>query len=105
MSGKEKQIDKTPFKKPCDHKRGTPRANMVCDKEHVQAAKTYAGFHLKRSGTFNLYRADDDQEMQDEQDTGYHFYLAQYDHHYNEEHVKMNIMSKDTLQGEGEFIQ
>jgi hypothetical protein len=53
---------------------------------------------LKRSGTFNLYQADDDQEIQDEQDTGYHSYLAQYDHHYHEDHVKMNIMSKDALE-------
>lgn len=51
---------------------------MVCDKEHVQAAKRYAGFHLEKSGMFNLYQDDDDQEMQDEQDTG--SYLAQYDH-------------------------
>jgi hypothetical protein len=39
---------------------------------------------LKRSGTFNLHQADDDQEMQDEQ--------------YHEDHVKMSIMSKDTLE-------
>jgi hypothetical protein len=96
MPGKDKK-DKTSFKKPSDDKKGAPRANMVCDKEHVQAAKRYSGFHSKRSGTFNLYQADDDQEMQDEQDTGYHSYLAQYDHHYHDNHVKMNIMSQDAL--------
>ena len=97
MPGKDKQKDKTSFKKPSDNKKDAPRANMVCEKEHVQAAKRYAGFHSKRSGTFNLNQADDDQEMQDEQDTGYHSYLAQNDHHYHEDHVKMNTMSKDTL--------
>jgi hypothetical protein len=39
MPGKDKQKDKTSLKKPSDDKRGAPRANMVCDKEHVQAAK------------------------------------------------------------------
>ncbi len=29
------------------------------------AAKRYAGFHSKRSGTFNLYQAGEDQEMQE----------------------------------------
>ena len=53
---------------------------------------------MKRPDTFNLYRADDDQEMKDEQDTGYHSCLAQYDHHYHDGHVKMNIMSNDTLE-------
>ncbi len=89
--------DKTPFKKPSDGKKGAPRTNMVCDKEHVQAAKRYAGLHSKRSGTFNLYQADDDQEIQD--DTGYHSYLAQYDHHYHDNHVQMNTMPTDTLVG------
>ena len=56
-----------------------------------------AQFHSKRSGMFTLYQADDDQEMQAEQDTGYHSYLAQYDHRCNEDHMKMNIICKDTL--------
>ena len=43
----------------------------VCEREHIQAAQRYPGVHSKRSGTFNLYQADDDQETQDEQDTGY----------------------------------
>ncbi len=43
------------------------------------------------------YQADDDQDIQDDQDTGYHSYLAQYDHHYHDHHVQMNTMSKDTL--------
>ena len=79
---------------------------MVSDKENVQAAKRYAGFHLKRSDTFNLYREDDDQEIQDEQDTRYSSYLAQHDHRYHEEQAKMNIMYH--VQGhlsEGEFIR
>ena len=97
MPGKDKQKDKTSFKKPSDDKKGVPRASMVCEREHVQEAKRYAGFHSKRSGTFTLYQADDDQEMQDEQDTGYHSYLAQYDHRCHEDHMKMNITSKDTL--------
>jgi hypothetical protein len=46
-------------------------------------------------GTDNLYQADHDQEIQD--DTGYHSYLAQYDHHYHDNHVQMNTMPTDTL--------
>jgi hypothetical protein len=68
---------------------------MVCDNEHVQAAKRYAGLHSRRSGTFNLYQADDDWEIQD--DTEYHSYLALYDHHYNDNHVQMNTMTTDAL--------
>ena len=39
MHGKDKEKDKTSFKKTSDDKRGAPRANMVCDKEHIQAAQ------------------------------------------------------------------
>ena len=69
MPGRDKQKDVS-FKKPSDDKKGAPRANMVSDKEHVLAAKRYAGLHRRRSGTFNLYHTDDDQEIQE--DTGYH---------------------------------
>jgi hypothetical protein len=68
---------------------------MVSDKEHVLAAKRYAGLHKRRSGTFNLYHTDDDQEIQE--DTGYHSYLAQYDHHHHDHHLQMNTMPTDTL--------
>jgi hypothetical protein len=63
MPGRDKQKDIS-FKKPSDDKKGTPRAKMVSDKEHIQEAKRFAGFHSKRSGTFNLYQAGEDQEMQ-----------------------------------------
>ena len=100
MPGKDMK-DKTPSKKPSDDKKDAPRANLVSDKEHVLAAKRYAGLHSRRSGTFNLYHADDDQEIQE--DTGYHSYLAQYDHHYHDNHVKMNTMPTDTLEKEHSF--
>jgi hypothetical protein len=62
--------DTSPFKKPSNGEKGAPRADMVCDNEHVQAAKRYARLHSRRSDTFNLYQADDDREIQD--DTEYH---------------------------------
>jgi hypothetical protein len=89
MPGKDMK-DKTPSKKPCDDKKDAPRANVVSDKEHVLGAKRYAGLHSRRSGTFNLYHTDDDQEVQE--DTGYHSYFAQYDRHHHDHHVQMNTM-------------
>ena len=101
MPGRYKQKDIS-FKKPSD-KKGTPRANMVSYKEHIQAAKRYAGFHSKRSGTFNLYQAGEDQEMQAGEDTIHHSYFMQSDPHHHEDHIKMNIMSKDTLEDKNDF--
>ncbi len=94
MPGKD-MTNKIPLKKLFDDKEGAPRANVVCDMEHVQAAKTYAEIQSRRLGKVNLYQADDDQEIQD--DTGYHSYLAQYDHHYHDNHVQMNTIPTDTL--------
>ncbi len=94
MPGKDMK-DKTPFKKFFDDKKSAPRANVVCDMEHVQAAKRYAEIQSWRLGTVHLYQADDDQEIQD--DTGYHSYFAQYDHHHHDHHVQMNTMPTDTL--------
>ncbi len=91
MPGRDKQKDVS-FKNPSDDKKGTPRANMVSDKENIQAAKRYAGFHSKRTGTFNLYQAGEDQEMQEEEDTGYHSYFMQSDSHHHGNHIEMNIM-------------
>jgi hypothetical protein len=104
MPGRDKQKDVS-FKKPSDDKKGTPRANMVSDKEHIQAAKRYAGFHSKRSGTFDLYQAGEDQEMQEEEDTGYHSYFMQSDSHRHGNHIEMNIMSKDTSGDKNDFIK
>ncbi len=98
MPGRDKQEDVF-FKQPSDDKKGTPRANMVSDKEHIQAAKRSAGFHSKKSGTFNLYQAGDDQEMRDEEDTGYHSFFMQCEPSYQEGHIKIDIMSKETLDG------
>ncbi len=53
MPGKDMK-DKTPLKKLFDDKKVVPRANVVCEMEHVQAAKRYAEIR--------------DQEIQD--DTG-----------------------------------
>jgi hypothetical protein len=79
-----------------DDKKGAPRANMVCDKEHVQAAKRYAGLDSRRSVTFNLYQADDDQEIRD--DTGYHSYLAQYDKVEQMDPADIPVMTEDELE-------
>ena len=93
------------FKKPFDDKKGTPRANMVSEKEHIQAAKRFAGFHSKKSGTFNLYQAGDDQEMRDEEDTGYHSFFMQCEPSCQEDHIKIDIMSKETRDGEENSIK
>jgi hypothetical protein len=94
MPGKDMK-DKTPLKKIFDDKKDSSRANVVCDMEHVQSAKRYDEIQSRRLGTVNLYQADDDQEIQN--DTGYNSYLAQYDHHYHDNHVEMNTMTTDTL--------
>jgi hypothetical protein len=103
MPGRDKKKDTT-FKKPSDDKKGTPRANMVSDKEHIQAEKRFAGFHSKRSGTFNLYQAGEDQEVQDGEDTGYHSYFMQTEPHHHEDHTTMNIMAKDFFGDNNDFI-
>ena len=104
MPGRDKQKDVS-FKNPFDDKKGTPRANMVSEKEHIQAAKRFAGFHSKKSGTFNLYQAGDDQEMRDEEDTGYHSFFMQCEPPCQEDHIKMDTMSKETRDGEENSIK
>ncbi len=47
--------DKSPFKKPSNDKKDVPRADMVCDNEHGQAARRHAGLHSRRSDMFNVY--------------------------------------------------
>ena len=102
MPGRDKQKDVS-FKKPFDDKKGTPRANMVSEKEHIQTAKRFAGFHSK--GTFNLYQTGDDQELRDEEDTGYHSFFMQCEPSCQEDHIKIDTMSKETRDGEENSIK
>ena len=56
MSGKDKQKDKTSFKKPSDDKEDAPRANVVCEREHVQTANNYDVIPTLHSTTITTMR-------------------------------------------------
>ena len=99
MPGRDKQKDVS-FKKPSDDKKGTPRANMVSEKEHIQASFF---MHCESSSQEGHIKIDImSKETLDEGENSIKNYNIEQDAELTQDSARILVMTQDECEDLGE---